>query len=234
MSINKHNNHDSKRRSLLQRALEYIKDTLAFRNQWMHLQKRGKTPNFLYLKSGARDRTLHDKEFSNVSNIKPSEAEVSLESEPVLNSGALFEPPPITVVKHAVEEHTTTELHLAIDGSGHDAKVDLVDPCPVALEQIEKSLPILDTADAENQLFFESVLPVESMPNIIKGATVKPLDSGTEEIQEVAAATYASEEKSVHQKGPEETVSSPKKSHKDRGAQVHAQDCCDQMQLPFE
>jgi len=141
MSINKHinhNNHDSKRRSLLQRALEYIKDTLAFRNQWMHLQKRGKTPNFLYLKSGARDRKLHDKEFSDVGNINPSGAEESIESESVLNLGALFEPPPITVVKHPVEEHTATELHLAIEGPGHDAKVDLVDPCPVALEQIVK------------------------------------------------------------------------------------------------
>jgi hypothetical protein len=234
MSINKHININSKRSSLLQRALKYIKDTLAFRNQWLHLQKCGKTPNYHDLKSGERDRKHCDKGLSDESNIKPSEAEESLESEPALNLGALSESLPITVEKHNVEEPTSTELYHAFEGAGHDAENGLVYPCPVPLVQIEKSLPILETVDANNQLFHESVLPAGSMPNVIKGTTVKLLDSCSGEVQEVAAATYGSAEELVHQKELKEIASSPKKTNKNRSAQVHGLDRRDQMQLPFE
>jgi hypothetical protein len=150
MSINKYNIHCSKRRSLLRRALEYIKEALAFRHQWKHLQKRGTTPNFLYLKSGARDRKNHDDGLSCTINIEPSGTEETPENDCILNSGS------------------------------------------------------------------------------IKEATEKPLDrSGV--IQEVTAAPYGAAEETVHKKGPEEAVASPKKTLKNRDSEVRR----DQMQLPF-
>ncbi len=236
MSIHKHNNHSSKRRSLLQRALEFIKDTLAFRTQWIHLQKRGKTPNYLYLKSASKDRKHRDKGLPNASNIELSKVEEPLKNEPVLSSEALFEPQDITVNMNNVEEPAATELHPDGEGLEHDVDDGLVDPFPEALEQIEKPLPMMDTVDPKSQLFFKTVMPAGSIPDMIKGAAVEPPDSCTGEIPEAATAANASLEESAHQKGVEEAASSPKKTARNRRAQVHGKgkERRDQMPLPFE
>jgi hypothetical protein len=140
-----HNNYNYNRKgpSFLQRALEFI-GTLKFCLQWKHLRRRRETPNYLYLKRGARDLEYITKEFSNVSNIKSSKVEVSVESLPELNSDELFEPSLISVNKRDLEESAETEQHQVSGDSGHkhNAEDCLVSSCPVTLEQIEKSLPM--------------------------------------------------------------------------------------------
>ena len=209
MSINKHIIHKSKNRSLLQRALEYIKENLAFRNQWTHIQRRGKAPNFLYLTSGTKGQKHSDNRLSNVNSIKPSEDKGPFESEPLIISGEHSESLPVTIDEYNLGEPTTPELHHAGAETGQDMEDDIINPYTESHDQINEPLPIA------NQML---------------ETTQGPLDSNFEEIQEVAAITRNVKDTSEHHGEQKETASSPKTSRKNRDVK---QERRDQMQLPF-
>jgi len=107
-----HNNYNRKGPSLFQRALEFI-GTLTFRLQWKHLRRRGETPNYLYLRSGARAPECSDKEFSPVNNIKPAMIEASVVISPQLpcpvTPEQIEESLPVSVKSETVEQKTPVE-----------------------------------------------------------------------------------------------------------------------------
>ena len=213
MSINKHFNHNSNCRSFLQRVMDYIKENLAFRNQLIQLQRRGKTPNFLYLTSGTKGRKHCDNGHFNESCIKPLEAKGRSESDPPVILDEPFESLSITLEEDNVGELTTLVSHHAIAVTEHDPEDNIIDLCPEVRDQIEKPLPI---------------------PNQVLETTLTPSDSSYGKVEEVVAITCSSEDESERHKAQKESAPSPKRSHKMRGEQVHGRDLSDQMQLPFE
>jgi len=160
-----HKNYNRKGPSLFQRALEFI-STLTFRLRWKHLRRRGETPNYLYLRGGAKSLEYSDKEFSTVSNIKPAKIKPSVVISPQLNSGAPFEPPPISVEKHDVEEPAGTGQQQISEDSGNSWEDDPATPCPVTPEQIEESLPVSVQTET-----VEQKTPVETVPSSKKKRT---------------------------------------------------------------
>ena len=117
-----HNNYNRKGRSLLQRAVGFIRDILTFRLQWMHVRRRGETPNYIYLKGAARDRERPDRGVSHFSTITFSKVELSVESVPELNAGTLPEPPLLSVEKSALEESATAGQHQVCVDPGHNVE----------------------------------------------------------------------------------------------------------------
>ena len=107
-----HKNYNRKGPSLLQRALEFI-STLTFRLQWKHLRRRGETPNYLYLRGGARALEHSEKGFSTVNDIKPSEIEALVVSSPQLPCPVtleqLEESMPVSIQSETVEQKIPAE-----------------------------------------------------------------------------------------------------------------------------
>jgi hypothetical protein len=107
-----HKNYNRNGPSLLQRALEFI-GTLTFRLQWKHLRRRGETPNYLYLRGGAKSLEYSEKEFSTVNNIKPSKIEASVFSSPQLpcpvTPEQIEESLPVSVQTETVQQKTPVE-----------------------------------------------------------------------------------------------------------------------------